>query len=89
MNVTLGALWVLNTHLTLGVAVDFPWTAQARLKKTVKHTQTTYDESRTRVLNTNETYETQSKDVEFTFPPYWAVGLAVKWNNRLYSMCAI
>ena len=41
------------------------------------------------MLNTSETYETQSKDVEFTFPPHWAVGLAVKWNNRLYSMCDV
>ena len=47
MNATLGALWVLNTHLTLGADVDFPWTAEARLKKTVNHTQTIYDESKT------------------------------------------
>ncbi|HBA84750.1 MAG TPA: hypothetical protein DCZ95_11705 [Verrucomicrobia bacterium] len=85
-NATFGILWAVNTHINLGLTVDLPWTAEASMTKTVNNTQTTYDSSRSRVVDVSETHTVQNKDVEFTFPAYAAAGITLKWNNRTYSM---
>ncbi|MBP7831265.1 MAG: hypothetical protein KA248_15255, partial [Kiritimatiellae bacterium] len=86
VNATFGMLWAVNTHVNLGFAFDLPWTAEATQEKTVNSRLTTYDESRARVLDVTEVRQAETRDVEFDFPAYYAAGLAVKWNHRLYSM---
>ncbi|MFH0880082.1 MAG: hypothetical protein V2A34_10255 [Lentisphaerota bacterium] len=85
LNATLGALWTVHRHLTLGATIDLPWTADATQKKTVRNTATTYNETHTRVLDETSTEEVEEKDVSFDFPLYWALGATVKWTPRLYS----
>lgn len=84
-NVTLGALWTVSRYLSLGFAIDLPWTASATQTKTVRNTITTYDDSKSQVLDVSEAEQSETKKVEFDFPLYWAVGAVWRWNNRLYT----
>ncbi len=84
-NATFGALWTVTRHLSLGATIDLPWTADAEQTRTVKNEITTYDSTRTRVLNVASSSTTEKKDVEFRFPLYATAGLVWKWNNVLSS----
>lgn len=84
-NLTFGALWTVSRYLSLGFGIDFPWTASAQQTKTVRNTITTYNESRSEVLDVSETEYEETKKIEFGFPLYWAVGAVWRWNNRLYT----
>jgi hypothetical protein len=85
MNATFGLLWTVSRHLSLGASVDLPWTAEARQTKTVRNSVTTFSTDRTRVLDQSDSESIETRDVEFNFPLYWAVGAVWRWNNRLYS----
>ncbi|NKB24357.1 MAG: hypothetical protein GKR87_08285 [Kiritimatiellae bacterium] len=84
-NATLGLLWTPSRHLSLGVTVDLPWTAKAEQEKTVKNEITTFDSTRTRILDITETVTKENKDVEFNFPFYWAVGMVWRWSHKFYT----
>ncbi|MBP7828975.1 MAG: hypothetical protein KA248_03565 [Kiritimatiellae bacterium] len=84
-NATLGFLWTVSRHLSLGGAADLPWTADAEQTKTIRDTATTYNAARTRVLDVTSTESLVSKDVEFTFPAAFALGAVWRWTDRLYT----
>ena len=86
INTTLGAMWDVSRWLKFGLSVDLPWTAEATQTKTVENNVTTYNKNRTRVLDVTNTSTTEEKDVEFSFPLYWAVGTLVRWNMLFYTM---
>jgi long-subunit fatty acid transport protein len=83
-NATFGALWTANRHLSLGLTVDLPWTAQAEQRKTISNRVITRDRSG-RIIDITEYSSSVSKDVEFDFPLYAAIGMVWKWNNALSS----
>lgn len=83
-NATLGALWTVSRLLGLGFAVDLPWTAEATQQRTVSESVTTYDASRTRVLNVSETSFSETRDVEYRFPLYWAAGAVLRLMDEFY-----
>ncbi|HOW96935.1 MAG TPA: hypothetical protein P5567_10085 [Kiritimatiellia bacterium] len=83
-NATLGALWTVSRLLGLGFTVDLPWTAEARQQRTVRETITTYDASRTRVVDVSETRESETRDVEYRFPLYWAAGAVLRLADEFY-----
>jgi hypothetical protein len=85
VNATLGGLWTVSRHLSLGASLDLPWTAEANQTKTTRNAVTSYDASGSRVLDVSESQSTVSKDIEFEFPLYWAVGAVWRWNDRLYT----
>ncbi|HOW98257.1 MAG TPA: hypothetical protein P5567_08695 [Kiritimatiellia bacterium] len=82
-NLTLGGLWSVSRHLSLGGSVDLPWLAEAEQEQTIRSRETAYDASRTVVLDRSEYVVTERKDVEFRFPLFWSVGAVWKWNNVL------
>jgi len=84
-NFTLGLLYTLNRLITVGAAVDLPWTAETRQKKTTRNTLTTFNDSRTRVLDVIESEDVLEKDVEFDFPLYWAAGILFRWTQQFYT----
>lgn len=84
-NLTLGVLYSVSSRLSIGLALDLPWTADARQKKTVQNTVTTYDRSGTTVLSQESSTVVDEKDVEFDFPLYWSAGLLWKWTDRFFS----
>lgn len=79
INATFGGLWTVNERLTFGACLDLPWTATAHQTKTVTSGVVVDDALKTSTTSRSTT----SKDVEFEFPLYWAVGAAWHWNNRL------
>ncbi|MEI6787344.1 MAG: hypothetical protein WCL49_02580 [bacterium] len=83
-NGTIGGLWTVSRHLSLGADLDLPWTAHASQTKTVRNTITTYD-SAGRVLDVAGSETVQTKDVEFRFPLYWALGAVWRWTPELYT----
>jgi len=85
MNRTVGLLTTVSRYLVLGFTVDFPWTATAEQTKTVKNKITTYDQSRTKVLDVTESEVVETKNIELNFPLYWAVGALCRWNNRFHT----
>jgi hypothetical protein len=85
VNATLGGLFTLSRHLSLGLTVDLPWKAEARQSRHLRNIVTTYNADRSQVLDVTETRENQSRDVEFTFPLYAAVGAVWRWTDRLYT----
>ena len=85
VNATLGTLWTVSRHLSLGAAVDLPWRADAQQKKTVHNKITTLNSTRTTVLDVSQTDSVETKDVEFQFPLYWAVGGVYRWTDRFYT----
>lgn len=80
VNATLGGLWTANRHLTLGGCLDLPWTAEARQTQTIR-AESEAGDGRMR----SSTFSETTKDVEFTFPLYWSLSAAWRWNNRLTS----
>ena len=87
-NGTLGAHWTTCRFLTLGLALDLPWTATARQTKTVRNTAiaTTYDEAGKPTGTTStKTVQESSKEVEFDFPLYWSAGSLMRWTDRFYT----
>lgn len=84
-NATLGFLWTVSRHLSLGGAADLPWTADAEQTKTIRDTATTLNAARTRVLDVTTTESVEAKDVQFTFPAYLALGAVWRWTDRLYT----
>ncbi|MBU1695158.1 MAG: hypothetical protein KKC51_14505 [Verrucomicrobia bacterium] len=84
VNATFGVLWTVSRLLGLGFTVDLPWTAEARQQRTVSETITTYDASRTRVIDVRETRETETRDVEYRFPLYWAAGAVLRLSDEFY-----
>jgi long-subunit fatty acid transport protein len=84
-NATLGTWLVVNDLLTLGAAVDLPWSADSRQTRTITTTSVTYDGSRSRVLGASETTEVERKDVEFEFPLFATVGAFLLWTPNLYT----
>ena len=85
INATFGMLCVLNRYFSLGATIDLPWTAEAKQTRNIRNTITTYNEARTQVLDVSETSRRESKDVEFTFPLYCALGVLWRCSNRLYT----
>jgi long-subunit fatty acid transport protein len=83
-NATLGALWTATDRLTLGATVDLPWTGRGEQTKRVQHQVTTFDSNLVAVAESSA-YTQQSRDVEYTFPLYWAVGGLWRWNDRFYT----
>lgn len=84
-NATLGGMWTVSRHLSLGFGLDLPWTAEARQTKTTRNTVTSYDATGSRVLDVSASQSTLAKDIEFDFPLYWAVGAVWRWNDHLYT----
>ena len=85
INATLGLLWAASSHLSLGGTIDLPWTAEGRQTRTTRSSVTTYNADRTRVLETFDSENAVSKNVEFEFPLYWALGAVWRWNSALYT----
>jgi len=85
INATLGVLWTFSRMLSFGASVDLPWTAEAEQTRTVENTITTYGASRRHVLDVSRSSMVETKNAEFEFPLYWAVGLVCRWNNVLYT----
>ncbi|MBN1671121.1 MAG: outer membrane protein transport protein [Kiritimatiellae bacterium] len=85
INATFGVLWRATSSLGIGLTFDLPWTAEARQERRVIHTVTTSDQTGSVVLETARTEERATKDVEFNFPAYVALGLVWRCNNRLYA----
>lgn len=86
VNATLGAMWDMSRWLKFGVNIDLPWTAEATQTKTIKNHVVTYDSDKTRILDVTDTTTTEEKDVEFSFPLYWAMGTVVRWNMFFYTL---
>lgn len=86
-NCTLGALWTVSRHLSLGASLDLPWTAEAEQTRTVRNTITTYDAARARVLDVSTSESTVTKDVEFEFPLQCAFGGVWRWSDLLHTSC--
>jgi long-subunit fatty acid transport protein len=86
-NATFGAHWITGPFLTLGFALDLPWTARANQRKTIRNkmTVTTTDETGATSTTTSETVKRESKDVEFDFPLYWSLGGLMRWTDRFYT----
>ncbi len=84
-NATFGVLWSVNRYLSLGATLDLPWTAYATQRKTIRNRVTTYTADRRQVLDYSDTQQTTSKDVEFDFPLYWAVGSVIRITDKLYT----
>ncbi|MFH0908328.1 MAG: hypothetical protein V1929_06165 [bacterium] len=84
-NGTFGFLWTVSRYLSLGGSVDLPWVAKASQEKTVRNTVTTFNDTRTEVLDVTSTEDVQGKGVEFEFPLYWALGSVIRLNDRLYT----
>ena len=84
VNATLGALWVVSRYLSLGAAVDLPWTAEGDQTRTARNTVTSYDEAGS-VVNVQNSVEAATKAIEFEFPLYWAVGAVWRWTPSLYT----
>ncbi|QHI69066.1 porin family protein [Tichowtungia aerotolerans] len=83
-NATLGALWAASDRLTLGASVDLPWTGRGKQTKSIQHQVTTFNSNGVQVAQ-NYYNATDKRDVEYTFPLYWAVGALWRWNDRFYS----
>ncbi|MGE4490423.1 MAG: hypothetical protein AB7E95_12855 [Kiritimatiellales bacterium] len=83
-NATLGALWTATDRLTLGATVDLPWTGRGEQTKRIQHQVTTFDSNLVAVAESSA-YTQQSRDVEYTFPLYWAVGGLWRWSDRFYT----
>lgn len=81
-NGTFGVLYAASRHLSLGFSMDLPWTAEGTQTKTVRNTITTYNESKSTILNVSKSEQVQGKDVSYHFPLYWAAGSVWRWNNR-------
>lgn len=83
-NATLGALWAASDRLTLGASVDLPWTGRGKQEKNIQHQITTFSTNGVQLAQ-NSYQISQQRDVEYTFPLYWALGALWRWNDRLYS----
>lgn len=85
-NATLGAHWTTGSFLTLGFALDLPWTAKAEQNKTIRNrvTTTTSAAGAGRVTTT-QTEERETRDVEFDFPRYASLGALMRWTDRFYT----
>ncbi|MCF7817101.1 MAG: outer membrane protein transport protein [Kiritimatiellales bacterium] len=83
-NATLGALWAATEKLSLGATVDLPWTGKGSQTKRIDHQVSTFDSNRVEVAH-NSFQETQTRDVEYTFPLYWSVGALWRWSDRFYT----
>ncbi len=81
VNATLGSLLTVSEPLTLGFCLDLPWKARAHQTRYVQSELDLTDQ----YGNTHKTTQTTrtSKDIEFTYPLYWALGGVWRWNNRL------
>ena len=85
INATLGAWWVVNDFLTVGAALDLPWGAESKQKRSTTAKTTTFDRSHSRVLGTSHSVEVEQKDVEFEFPLYGGIGAFFLWRPNLYT----
>jgi long-subunit fatty acid transport protein len=83
-NATIGALWVVSDKLTLGASVDLPWTGRGEQTKRINHQVFTYNSNQVQVAESSS-QTVQKRDVEYTFPLYWAVGGLWRWNDRFYT----
>ncbi|MEN7972680.1 MAG: outer membrane protein transport protein [Verrucomicrobiota bacterium] len=83
-NATIGALWSVSEKLSLGATLDLPWTGQGSQTKRIEHHVSTFDSNRVEVASSN-LFETEQRDVEYTFPLYWSVGALWRWSDRLYT----
>ncbi|MBN2783680.1 MAG: outer membrane protein transport protein [Pontiellaceae bacterium] len=84
VNATLGALWTASEKLTVGAALDLPWTGYGRQTKRIDHRVSTFDSNLVEVASSTFS-ETQKRDVEYTFPLYWSVGALLRWTDRFYT----
>ena len=85
VNATLGILWNATRHLTLGASIDLPWTAKAEQRRWVRQELTTFDASRTRVLDESTILTKEIKDIEFEFPLFWSMGALWRWTSYFYT----
>jgi long-subunit fatty acid transport protein len=85
VNATLGLLWVVNNLITVGAAVDLPWSADATQTRTTSNRSVTYNGNKTRELNRNETSETEQRDASFDFPLFANAGIFFLWTPNFYS----
>ncbi len=85
INATLGVLVHLSRALTIGAVADLPWTARANQTKTVRNRATTRLGSSSRVVDEFFSEQVTSKDIEFEFPMYWAVGMVWRWTQLFYT----
>ncbi|MBN2685261.1 MAG: outer membrane protein transport protein [Pontiellaceae bacterium] len=83
-NATLGALWTANEKLTLGVALDLPWTGRGLQTKWINHQVSTLNSNGVEVAES--TYaNVQQRNVKYTFPLYWSVGALWRGSDRFYT----
>jgi long-subunit fatty acid transport protein len=82
LNATLGSLLTVSEQLTLGFNLDLPWKAHARQTTTARSEFEMWDSNGVSLGKFPGTSQT-SKDVEFEYPLYWALGSVWRWNNRL------
>ena len=85
-NANVGVLWTVSRYLSLGFSLDLPWTAEAKQTKRLRNTTTTYDSTRTQIIEVTSSEVVERKDVEFTFPLSWAVGMVWRWTPEFYTM---
>jgi len=83
-NATFGVLWTATDRLTLGAAIDLPWTGCGKQTKRIEHQVSTFDSNRVQVAQSSS-YEVKKRDVEYTFPMYWSGGALWRWNDRFYT----
>jgi long-subunit fatty acid transport protein len=84
-NATMGAMWTLSRFLTLGVSADLPWTAEGRQENRQRSRIRSFDPRSGRLLDDTASDVIERKDVEFTFPLYWSLGLVWRWRPTTYT----
>ena len=85
LNATLGARFVANKFLTLGISVDLPWSADSDQTRKVTTSSTTFNGSKTKVLGMSEETEIERNEVAFEFPFFATVGALMRWNWNFYT----
>ncbi len=85
-NVTMGVLCTVNRFLGFGFTVDTGWQAKGTQQRIVRHSVTTYDSGRTRVLDSTSMRMVDTRSAEFNFPLYWSAGLVWRWTPELHTM---
>jgi len=85
VNATLGIMCALSRRLGFGFVVDTPWDAEGSQTRTVRNTVLTYDLPGQELLDQTTSEVSETGDVVFHFPLYWAAGMVMRWNNRFHT----
>ena len=83
-NATFGVLYAPGRYLTLGAAVDLPWSADTTQTRSIRHEVVTRDGAG-RELGREVLRETDETGATFDFPLFWNVGAAVHWTSDFFT----